>query len=149
MLRYQKISVEKFSDWFKSLVREKKGEITFEEIEAVLTEKFGFDFNGKHGGGKIPLSKENIEALKAAFETDIGFVKKGVKDTTAHDVSRVYVFAQTAKNVLNAQAGVGWSSASHTALPTFTTAKGPGAEILVGIRHNTGLGKRLKALYEE
>jgi alkaline phosphatase len=95
------------------------------------------------------LSKENIEALKAAFETDIGFVKKGVKDTTAHDVSRVYVFAQTAKNVLNAQAGVGWSSASHTALPTFTTAKGPGAEILVGIRHNTGLGKRLKALYEE
>ena len=48
--------------------------------------------------------------------------------------------------MLNAHAGVGWSSGSHTALPTFTTAKGPGAEILVGMEDNTDLGRRMKRL---
>ena len=87
--------------------------------------------------------------LKEAFEKDVGFVRKGVKDTTAHDVTRVYVFAQAAKNVLNSQAGVGWSSFSHTALPTFTTAKGVKADIVLGMKENTDLGVRLKALYME
>ena len=53
------------------------------------------------------------------------------------------------KNVLNAHAGVGWSSGSHTALPTFTTAAGPRADIVVGMQENTDLGRRLRALYEE
>ena len=67
-------------------------------------------------------------------------------DTTAHDVARRYVFAQAAKNVLNTRAGVGWSSGSHTALPTLTTAKGPGADILVGMVENTDIGMRMTEL---
>jgi len=51
--------------------------------------------------------------------------------------------------VLNAKAGVGWSSWSHTALPTLTTAKGPGAEILVGVTENSDLGARMKDLYRK
>lgn len=51
--------------------------------------------------------------------------------------------------VLNARAGIGWSSGSHTALPTFTTAKGVGAEILLGMTENTDLGRRMKGLLEK
>ena len=155
MLRHQKVSVEKFSEWFKSLVSKRKGELTFDDIKPVLSEKFGFAFKGEDGkyekikNASVRLTDKNVEMLKEAFEKDVGFVRKGVKDTTAHNVTRVYVFAQAAKNVLNAQAGVGWSSFSHTALPTLTTAKGAKADIILGLKENSDLGVALKSLYRE
>ena len=36
---------------------------------------------------------------------------------------------------------------AHTALPTMTTAEGPGSEILEGMTDNTEIGVRLKGLY--
>ena len=159
LLAHQKISVEKFSEWFKSRVRESKGELEFNDIKPVLTEKFGLKFPPqgedakaeKNKGDVDPmlLSKKDVEVLEDAFVSDVNKVRNKVKDTTAHDVARNYVFAQTVKNVLNAHAGVGWSSGSHTALPTFTTASGPRADIVVGMQENTDLGRRLRALYEE
>ena len=138
LLAKQKVSVEKFSNDFKKLVAERKGAITFEEMVPVLEEKFGLD----------NLSEGDTVKLKAAFDKDLENVRKKLKDTTAHDVARLYVFAQAVKNALNARAGVGWTSGGHTALPTFTTAKGPGAEILVGMEENTDIGKRLKKLLD-
>lgn len=155
LLKHQKVSVEKFSEWFKSLVSKRKGELTFDDIKPVLSEKFGFAFKGEDGkyekikNASVRLTDKNVEMLKEAFEKDVGFVRKGVKDTTAHNVTRVYVFAQAAKNVLNAQAGVGWSSFSHTALPTLTTAKGAKADIILGLKENSDLGVALKSLYRE
>ena len=92
------------------------------------------------------MTKNEVDGLRKAFDRDINSIRGSIKDTTAHDVARRYVFGQAAKNVLNAHAGVGWSSGSHTALPTFTTAKGPGADILVGMEENADLGVRLKRL---
>ena len=48
--------------------------------------------------------------------------------------------------MLAAHAGVGWSSGSHTALPTLTTAQGVGADVLVGMTENTDIAIRLKKL---
>ena len=59
------------------------------------------------------------------------------------------MFAQAAKNVMSAHAGIGWSTGSHTALPTLTTAKGVGAEVLVGMSENTEIGLRLKELLRQ
>ena len=50
------------------------------------------------------------------------------------------------RGALAAHAGIGWGSSSHTALPTFTTAQGAGAEILVGMMENADIGERLKRL---
>ena len=159
LLKHQKVSVEKFSEWFKSRVRETKGKIEFEDIKPVLTEKFGLLFPPPRDDAKVAqkkrppdpmmLTKKDVKVLEEAFQTDVDKVRNKVRDTTAHDVARNYVFAQTVKNVLNAHAGVGWSSGSHTALPTFTTASGPRADIVVGMQENTDLGRRLRALYEE
>ena len=136
LLAKQTISVERFSNEFKDLISKRKGEIAFDEMVPVLEEKFGL----------ANLSNQESETLRKAFDQDVLNVRNKLKDTTAHDVARRYVFAQAVKNALNARAGIGWSSGWHTALPTFTTAKGAGAEMLVGMEENTDIGKRLKEL---
>ena len=147
-LAKQKVSCEKFSGDIKTLIAERKGKIAFDEVRPLLEEKFGFVFPGPNAPKKDPmlLTPADMKALTEAFDKDVENVRNKLKDTTAHDVKRRYVFAQAVKNVLNAHAGIGWSSGSHTALPTLTTAKGAGAEILVGMRENADIGKRLKEL---
>ena len=95
------------------------------------------------------MNADELKELKKAFESDRERVKRNVVDTTAHNVARKYAFGRAANRVLAAHAGIGWSSGSHTALPTFTTAKGVGADILVGMEENTDLGDRLKRLLAE
>ena len=149
LLAHQKISVEKFSNDIKQLIADRKGELTFDEVQPLLTEKFGLDFSPAVKGGKdspLRVTKTELKQLREAFAQDVENVRKKLRDTTAHDVRRLYVFAQAVKNVVNAHAGIGWSSGAHTALPTFTTAKGPGADILVGVVENADLGQRLKGL---
>ena len=146
MLANQKISVEKFSNDIKKLISERKGEIEFADVKPLLTEKFGFVFDKSAKDDPMRITAAEERSLVQAFRKDVENVRMKLRDTTAHDVARLYVFAQAVKNVLGAHAGVGWSSGSHTALPTLTTAKGPGAEILVGMQENTDLGRRLKEL---
>ena len=138
MLKDQKVSCEKFSSDVKRLIKERKGEIAFEEMLPALKERFGLD----------KLDGTETKTLRKAFEDDVANVRNKLRDTTAHDVKRRYVFAQAVKNVLNARAGIGWSSGSHTALPTLTTAKGAGAEILVGMTENSDIARRLKKLLD-
>ena len=148
LLDRQRISAQAYSEQVKKMIRDRLCDIAFDDMKPSLREKFGFAFPGDVADGKDPirLSGADVKALSDAFYADVRRVRARVKDTTAHDVARRYVFAQTAKNVLNAHAGVGWSSGSHTALPTFTTAKGPGAEMLVGMEENVDIGRRLKRL---
>ena len=148
LLAYQKVSVEKFSGEIKKLIKDHKGDVSFEEVKPILTEKFGFVFGKSDGKRQVPLlmSAADEKLLREAFEKDVDNVRRNLADTTAHDVQRRYVFAQAAKNVMSAHAGIGWSTGSHTALPTLTTAKGVGAEVLVGMRENTEIGLRLKEL---
>ena len=148
LLAKQLVSVEAFSAQFKKLARDRGGNVTFDDMKPVLREKFGLVFPEDPGApdDALRMTKNEVDGLRKAFEKDIESIRARIRDTTAHDVARRYVFGQAAKNVLNAHAGVGWSSGAHTALPTFTTAKGPGADILVGMEENTDLGVRLKRL---
>ncbi len=139
LLEGQKISVEEYSEKIKKKIGKAQGNVAFEDIEIELKELFGLE----------NLSEKEKKQLKDAFEKDVGFVKAKLEDTTAHDVSRRYVFAQAVKNVLNSRAGIGWSSGSHTALPTLTTAQGKDADILVGMIENTDIGKRLIELLRD
>ena len=151
LLANQKVSFEKFSGDIKNLIRDRKGEISFDDIKPILAEKFGFVFSKEKKDRQNPMRIHSIEekALAQAFAQDVANVRKRLKDTTAHDRARRYAFAQAVRNVLAAHAGIGWSTGGHTALPTLTTAKGSRAEMLLGMRENTDLGLRLKALLAE
>ncbi len=147
LLARQKISVAEFSQIAKGMIKELGSKATLEDFKPLLTEKFGIVFDGPADDPMLATPAE-VKALRAALAKDVDLMARHVADTTAHDVARLYVFAQAAKNVVNAHAGVGWSSGSHTALPTLTTAKGVGADILVGMRENSDLGVRLKKILE-
>ena len=151
LLANQKISTEMFSEEMKRFIAARDCQVALDDVKDILSEKFGFVFPAPDVAKDNPmlLSKADVKALEEALAKDVKNVKNKLKDTTAHDVPRAYSFAQAAKNVLNAHAGVGWSSGSHTALPTFTTAKGPRADILVGMEENADLGARMKALYAD
>ena len=146
-LARQNISTEKFSNMIKDMFRRDLS-IPFEAVKPLVTERFGLVFDG---GADDPMliTPAELAAIRAAFEKDRECVKNHLADTVAHDVKRRYVFASAVRGVLAAHAGVGWSSGSHTALPTLTTAKGVGAEVLVGMAENCDIGARLKKLLAE
>ena len=136
---------------FSSLIKEKLSaqiDLPFDAVKPLVKEKFGLSFDGD---AKDPMTLTAAERadLEKAFEKDRTFTRQRLADTTAHDAKRRYVFASAVRGVLAAHAGVGWSSGSHTALPTLTTATGTGAEILVGMMENADIGRRLKQLLKK
>ena len=140
----QNCSTEMFSKMIKAMLRANIN-LRFDEVRPLVAAKFGLVFDGA-ADGPMKVTPEEIETLKKALDIDRSYIRRRLADTTAHDVKRRYVFASAACSVLAAHAGVGWSSSKHTALPTFTTAQGPGAEILVGMMENADIGARLKKL---
>ena len=52
----------------------------------------------------------------------------------------------TARKIMAAKAGIGWSTGAHTALPVLTTAYGKFGEKFVGFYENTEISNRLKAI---
>lgn len=144
MLADQKCSTEKFSSLIKDMLK-KDLNLDFEKVKPLVTENFGLVFTDD-SKNPMRVKSSELKQLKDAFEQDREFVKKQVADTTAHNVSRRYVFASTVRSVLAAHAGIGWTSGSHTALPVLTTAQGAGADIVIGMQENTDIGIRLKML---
>ncbi len=137
----QKCSAEWLSNKTKAMLREKIDR-PFSDMIPILEEKFGFVFD-KNSKDCMKITDSELAELQKAFEADRNRVRRKMADTTAHDTPRKYVFGGAAKRIMAAHAGIGWSSGSHTALPTLTTAQGVGADILVGMKENSDLGKRL------
>ena len=143
-LANQKRSTEKFSQTIKAMLKANVN-LTFDEVRPMVAETYGLVFDGD-ANDPMKVTEAEVELLKKALEKDRSYIRNRTADTTAHDVRRRYVFASTARGILAAHAGIGWGSSSHTALPTFTTAQGTGAEILVGMMENADIGERLKRL---
>lgn len=147
LLAGQKCSTEKFSSMIKKMLREDIN-LGFDKVKPLVAEKYGLYF-GDDRENPMRVRSAELQMLKEAFEKDREYVKRQVADTTAHNVGRRYVFASTVRGVLAAKAGIGWTSGSHTALPTLTTAQGARADIIVGMQDNTDIGNRLKKLLSE
>ena len=122
--------------------------LEFDTVKPLIMEKFGLYFGNDRSNPRRVRSAER-KYLKDAFEKDREYIRKRISDTTAHDVRRRYVFASAVRGVLATKAGIGWSTSSHTALPTLTTAQGARADIVVGMQENTDIGNRLKKLLSE
>lgn len=144
LLAKQKCSTEHFSSIIKKMLRDNL-KLDFEKVKPLITEKFGLVYTDDRRNPMRIRSAER-KLIANAFEKDREYIRKRVEDTTAHNVRRRYVFASTVRGVLAAHAGIGWSSGSHTALPTLTTAQGAGADIIVGMQENVDIGIRLKKL---
>jgi alkaline phosphatase len=122
-LEGQKCSADSFAEKAKSL---KDGGAQFEDVKPLVSECFGFRFDG---GTEDPMSLSGNEI--ASLERH--FAKGDIADK--------------AKRLMSEKAGVGWTSGAHTGLPALTTSKGPGSEHFTGMMENTDISKTIKSFW--
>lgn len=147
LLAKQKCSTSKFSNKVKQMLKDDV-DLPFSKVQSLLSSNYGLYF-GSNRENPMRVRSAELKLLKDALETDREYTKKRVQDTTAYNAKRRYVFAAAVKNVVSAHTGIGWTTGSHTALPTFTTAQGACADIVVGMQENTDIANRLKKLLSE
>ena len=121
-LAKQKCSIGRFGELLKK-ARSAKEDFDFDDACAMLTKYFGFEFSGD---GPMKISDSELKTLREAFEQD--------------------KLPDAARRVMNAKAGVGWTSGAHTALPVLTTSYGKKADVFTGFIDNTDIANRLKTL---
>lgn len=121
-LAKQKCSIGRFGELLKK-ARSAKENFDFDDACAMLTKYFGFEFSGD---GPMKISDSELKTLREAFEQD--------------------KLPDAARRVMNAKAGVGWTSGAHTALPVLTTSYGKKADVFTGFIDNTDIANRLKTL---
>lgn len=126
-LANQKCSIEKFNGILKNAQKAKEG-FSFEDAKVLLTENFGFVFEGDAKANPMVVNANELASLKSAFE-------KGSLPTAA-------------RLLISAKAGIGWTSGAHTALPVLTTSSGKGAELFTGFIENTDISKNIKSFFE-
>ncbi len=120
-LANQKVTIGKFAHILKEANKDRK--LSFEEVKPLLTEYFGFRFEGK---SPMTLKAKEIQYLEKEYAK--GKLPAAVRRT------------------ISGKAGVGWTSGAHTALPVLTTASGCGAENFSGFIDNTDIAKKFKTL---
>ena len=121
---------------------------TFEDVKPILRESFGFAFpkgtNACAAAQSDAKTGDKFAASTKATGKLIEIDAKGEKEL--NEAYKRGDLANAARWIVDARAGIGWSSGAHTALPAQTTLEGPGAELFRGYIENTDISKNLKEL---
>lgn len=127
----QKISKDEFSAICRSILNSKRI-YTWPDMEELMREKLGV-------GENVEFSEEEMAELHRMF--DEVFEKRDA----GHDQTTLYStfdgFTNTLFNMMNAKAGIGWTSGSHTGIPVPVYAIGVDAMKFSGLNDNTDLPK--------
>lgn len=125
-LANQKCSIGKFTSKLKK-AQNAKADFTFEDAKPLLTENFGFLFEGDIKENPMVLTEDELQSLQEGF-----------KKNTLPAAARI---------LISHKSGIAWTSGAHTALPVLTTAGGPCAELFTGFIENCDIANILKKLY--
>ncbi|MDA3866829.1 MAG: alkaline phosphatase [Salinivirgaceae bacterium] len=125
LLNNQIRSLDALAEAIKPLINKKAG---FQEALMFIDENMGL-------GTSIELSTEDKNELEKSWNESINY--KHAQVTFLY--GSVQKFLQTALNMLNEKAGVGWTTGSHTGLPVIMHAHGVGADKFDGILDNTDI----------
>ena len=149
LLPRQTCSVEAFEKKVKTLVKNNP-DATFDDAKKILSESFGFKFDGGKKGDRLVPTKAEIAALKEAFERERQLFKKSLSGGKKEAYERKKSpLAVAAVRCFNNKAGVAWTSNAHTALPVLTTAQGVNAEMFSGMIDNCDIAKKLKKILQQ
>ncbi len=146
-LANQTMSVAKFGDKVTSAFKINPN-LSFDDVKPIISEAFGFKFEGDAKKDKMVLSAEEVKGIVKAFEHDIEFYRAKVEENSKYDGEKRYLLGGECRVVMSHKCGIGWSSGAHTAMPVLTTAKGRCAEKFSGFIENTDIAKAMKAFYE-
>lgn len=125
LLANQKCTPETFASILKD-AKKANADFSFEDAKPLLNKYFGFIFEGDPKSNPMIIKEKELKSLQEAYNND--------------------KLQNAARLIIQDKAGIGWSSGSHTALPTFTTAKGIGGERFQGFLENCDISWILKDL---
>lgn len=132
----QKISKDEFSAICRGILNSKRI-YTWEDMVTLMREKLGV-------GSTLEFSDEEMAELHRMFD-DV-FEKR----ESGHDQATLYStfdgFTNTLFNMLNAKAGIGWTSGSHTGMPVPVYAIGVDAQRFSGLNDNTDIPKKILSI---
>jgi len=133
VLEYQRTSEEELTSKIKALRKGKDNQVSWEEVQNLLTENLGF-------WNSVKLSGKQEEKLKAVYEDS--FKGQQVKLEKSLYSSNEPLAGQAIR-ILNEIALVGWSSGGHSAgvVPVF--AVGAGSSLFQGKLDNTDIPRKI------
>ena len=145
-LAHQTMSVGAFESRVRHAFKD-NAELDFDGIRPLVTEAFGFGFEGDAKADPMVLSADELGEVRKAFEHDRDFYRASVTENAQYDGEKKYLLGNVCRLVMSHKCGIGWSSGAHTAMPVLTTAVGKGAENFSGFIENTDIARRIKAFY--
>jgi alkaline phosphatase len=137
----QKISFQKFTD---EIVKPYKNKTKLEDAEIadllpVIQEDFGIGLDKMTGVQQTDL--------QVAFSRTMGNNEKRAVDEDPYLLYGGYdPFTVKLTQVIDQDAGIGWTTYSHTGVPVATFAKGAGQELFAGYYDNTDIFRSLAAI---
>lgn len=111
----------------------KQGNVTWEQVKALLTEKMGF-------WDELPLTWEQEKMLRDQYEES--FTKHHVV-FEENLYSKTEPLAVAARRVMNQLARIGWTTGDHSDAYVPVFAVGAGSKLFMGKMDNTDIPKRI------
>ena len=132
----QKVSKEEFSEYVKSLARDRRV-YHWPDMEEYLAENLGF-------GSAVKLTPEETAELSEMFENMMA------GRNSAPDQETLYAtfdgFSARVFELLNDKAGLGFTTIKHTGAPVPVFAVGVGASEFSGVNDNTDLPRKILSI---
>lgn len=132
-LQHQKASEEKLTEKVKQLRKDKNNKVSWEDIQALLSENLGF-------WGAVALNGEQEKELKEVYEKSFGG-KEVEMEKNLYSANEPLV--AKAVKILNQIALVGWTSGGHSAGVVPVYAIGAGAQLFQGKLDNTDIPRKI------
>lgn len=132
-LSHQKQSIDKLSKDLAQFRKEKKNNVTWDEMKEFLGEKMGF-------WKELKISWPQEKRLRDEFE--LSFVQNKVKYAESL-YSRTEPMAEVARAIMSEIAHIGWTTGNHTAEYVPVYAVGAGQDLFRGKMNNTEIAKRI------
>lgn len=143
----QKMSYEAYNEQI-DILRSKKA--TFEEVLTDVSKNFGL-VTQEQATDKTPktliLSNLELQNLKDAYT--LSMIAPDQRKLTEKDgllYGSYEPLSMTLTHLLNNKSGIGWTSYSHTGIPTAVFAQGIGASLFNGQYDNTDIYNKLHSL---
>jgi alkaline phosphatase len=119
-----------------------------DDMKALIQSNFGLDW--------AKLSEYQQEQLEKAYDASFGLVKAaerpsgydldGETDTDYLAYGGIDPLTVTLTHILNNEAGLQWTTSSHTAVPVPVMAAGAGSSLFTGFYDNTDIARKLSIL---
>jgi alkaline phosphatase len=163
-LQAQKGSYLKFNDEFAAFMKAKPDAVLWDALPLVeaffglkrysAVETARLEAAARAGDTKayealgMALKDYEMDTLEKAFAMSQKPAKDRPSDDDVFYLSYGYYepFTVTLTHILNQKAGIGWTTYSHTGLPTPVSVIGPGAELFKGYYDNTDIFKKVTAI---